>query len=123
MTSYTEEDVQDAIATLRNSEYPSISRYAAAFNLPRTMLLARLQKVKTRIQSHEKQQILSSIEGEELVIWISNASKLGVPMLLPLVKILAEEIQSNRFISRAKSEKSYISLRWIDRFRVCYPIY
>jgi hypothetical protein len=38
-------------------------------------------------------------------------------MPLPLVKILTKEIQSNRFTSRAKSEKSYISLRWINRFR------
>jgi hypothetical protein len=43
-------------------------------------------------------------------------------MLLPLVKILIKEIQFNRFTSRAKSEKSYISLRWIDRFRVYYPM-
>jgi hypothetical protein len=43
-------------------------------------------------------------------------------MPLPLVKILIKEIQSNRFTFRAKSEKSYISLRWINRFRVCYPI-
>jgi hypothetical protein len=122
MPSYTEEDVQNAIAALRNSEYPSISHCVATFNIPRTTLLLRLQKVKTRIQSHEKQQILTSIEEEELAIWISNASKLGVPTLLSLVKILTKEIQSNRFSSRAKSEKSYISLRWIDRFRVCYPM-
>jgi hypothetical protein len=121
MPSYTEEDVQNAIAALRNSEYPSISRCAATFNIPRTTLLSRLQKVKTRIQSHEKQQILTSIEEEELAIWISNASKLGVPTPLPLVKILAEEIQSNRFTSRAESEKSYISPRWIDRFRARHP--
>jgi hypothetical protein len=43
-------------------------------------------------------------------------------MLLPLIKILIKGIQLNRFTSRAKSEKSYISLRWIDRFRVYYPI-
>jgi hypothetical protein len=43
-------------------------------------------------------------------------------MLLPLVKNLAKEIQSNRFTSRAKSEKSNISPRWIDRFRAHHPI-
>jgi hypothetical protein len=109
MPSYTEEDVQTAIAALRNSEYSSISQCATAFNIPRTTLLSRLQKIKTRI------------EEEELAIWISNASKLGVPTLLPLVKILAKEIQSNRFTSRARSEKSNISPRWIDRFRVRHP--
>jgi hypothetical protein len=121
MTSYTEEDVQNAIAALRNSEYSSISRCATAFNIPRKTLSNRLRKIKTRIQSHEKQQILTSIEEEELAIWISNASKLGVPTPLPLVKNLAEEIQSNRFTSRAESEKSNISSRWIDRFRARHP--
>jgi hypothetical protein len=111
MPSYTKEDIQNAIAALRDTEYPSISRCAAAFNIPRITLLSCLQKVKTRIQSYEKQQILTSTKEEELAIWISNASKLGVPTLLPLVKILAEEIQSNRFISRAQSKKSYISPR------------
>jgi hypothetical protein len=43
-------------------------------------------------------------------------------MPLPLVKILAKEIQSNRFTSRAESEKSYTSLRWIDRFKAYHPI-
>jgi hypothetical protein len=111
MTSYTKLDVQNAIATLRNTEYPLISRYVATFNIPRKTLLDRLRKVKTRIQSHEKQQILTSTKEEELAMWISNASKLGVPTLLPLVKILAEEIQLNRFTSRAESKKSYISPR------------
>jgi hypothetical protein len=122
MTSYTKEDVQNAIAVLRNTEYPSISRCVAIFNIPRKTLSDCLQKVKTRIQSYEKQQILTSIEEEELAIWISNASKLGVPIPLPLIKILIKEIQLNIFTSRARSEKSYISLRWINRFRVRYPI-
>jgi hypothetical protein len=54
MPSYTKEDVQNAIAALKNSEYPLISRYVATFNILRTTLLLCLQKVKTRIQSHEK---------------------------------------------------------------------
>jgi hypothetical protein len=121
MASYTEGDVQNAIAALRNSEYPLISRCATAFDIPRKTLSNCLRKIKTRIQSYENQQILTSIEGEELAIWISNASKLGVPTPLPLVKTLAEEIQSNRFTSRAESEKSNISPRWIDRFRARHP--
>jgi hypothetical protein len=42
-------------------------------------------------------------------------------LLLPLIKILTKEIQLNRFTSRAKSKKSYISLKWINRFRTRYP--
>jgi predicted DNA-binding protein YlxM (UPF0122 family) len=68
MPSYTEEDVQNAIAAYRNGDYPSISKIASIFSIPTSTLQDRLKKAKTRIQSHEKQQILSSIEEEELVI-------------------------------------------------------
>jgi hypothetical protein len=77
--------------------------------------------VKCRNQSYEKQQLLSSIEENELATWISNASKLGVPTPLPLVKNLAEEIRSERFASRGDSSGRPIYIRWIDRFRVRHP--
>jgi hypothetical protein len=77
--------------------------------------------VKSRNQSHEKQQLLSSIEENELAVWISNDSRLGVPTPLPLVENLAEEIRSERFASRGNSLGRPISTRWIDRFRVRHP--
>jgi len=92
MPSYTEEEVQNAIAAFRRRDYKSISRTSAIFNIPRTTLSDRLRKVKTQKESHEKQQLLSTIEEEELIAWITNASKLGVPMPLPLVKNLTKEI-------------------------------
>ena len=122
MPSYTEEDIQNAIAAYRRGDYASISRTSAIFNIPRITLLFRLKKNKTRKQGHEKQQLLSTIEEEELVAWITNASKLGVPTPLPLIKNLAKEIRANRFATRSDSLDSPISTRWIDRFRVYYPI-
>jgi len=121
MPSYIEEDIQNAIAAYTHSDYASISRTSANFNIPRTTLLFRLQNNKTRKQGHEKQQLLSTIEEEELVAWITNASKLGVPTPLSLVKNLAEEIRANRFATRSDSLDSPISTRWIDRFRARYP--
>jgi hypothetical protein len=54
MPSYTKEDVQNAIAAYRFSEYPSISQTASKFSIPTLTLQNRLKKVKTRIQSYEK---------------------------------------------------------------------
>jgi hypothetical protein len=68
MPSYTEEDVQNAIAAYRFSEYPSISQIVSKFSIPTLTLQNRLKKVKIQIQSYENQQILSSIEEEELAI-------------------------------------------------------
>ena len=121
MPSYTEEDIQNAVVAYKRGDYASISRTSAIFNIPRTTLLFRLQNNKTRKQGYEKQQLLSTIEEEELVAWITNASKLGVPTPLPLIKNLAEEIRANRFATRSDSLDSPISTRWIDRFRARHP--
>jgi hypothetical protein len=75
----------------------------AVFSIPPSTLKDRLRKVKSRNQSHEKQQLLSSMEENELATWISNASKLVVPTPLLLLKNLAEEIRSERFASRGDS--------------------
>jgi hypothetical protein len=121
MPSYIEEDVQNAIAAYNRGDYASISRTAAVFSIPPSTLKDRLRKVKSRNQSHEKQQLLSSIEENELAVWISNDFKLGVPTPLLLVKNLAEEIRSERFASRGNFLGRPISTRWIDRFRVRHP--
>jgi hypothetical protein len=68
MPSYAEEDVQNAIAVYRNSDYPSISHTASIFSILTSTLQDRVKKAKARIQSHEKQQQFSSIEEEELII-------------------------------------------------------
>jgi hypothetical protein len=68
MPSYAEEDVQNAIAVYRNSDYPLISHTASIFSILTSTLQDRVKKAKARIQSHEKQQVLSSIEEEELII-------------------------------------------------------
>jgi hypothetical protein len=68
MPSYTEEDIQNAIAAYRRSDYASISRTSAIFKIPSSTLGNRLRKVKTRNQGHEKQQLLSTTEEEELVV-------------------------------------------------------
>jgi len=48
MPLYIEEDIQNAIAAYRRSDYASISRTLAIFNIPSSTLRNRLYKVKTR---------------------------------------------------------------------------
>jgi hypothetical protein len=95
MPWYTEEDIQNAIAAYRRGDYALVSRTSAIFCIPYTTLLFRLRKNKNRKQSYEKQQLLSTTKEKELITWITNTSKLGVPTSLLLVKNLAEGIRAN----------------------------
>jgi hypothetical protein len=96
MPSYTEEDVTDALNALANGEYKSIRKTAIAFQIPSSTLHNRRKKSKSRTESHVSQQILTPIEETTLENWIYQAVKLGAPVTLQLVKILASEIQSEQ---------------------------
>ena len=52
MPSYTEEDVTNALNALVNGEYKSIRRAALVFQIPESTLQYRLQKPKSRKESH-----------------------------------------------------------------------
>jgi hypothetical protein len=121
MPSYTEEDVTKASNALVNGEYKSIRKAAIAFQIPSLTLHDRRKKSKSRTESHVSQQILRPIEETTLENWIYRAAKLGAPVTLQLVKILASEIQSERGSNYDQNESSSISDRWVDRFRTRYP--
>jgi hypothetical protein len=71
----------------------------AVFSIPPSTLKDRLRKVKSRNQSHEKQQLLSSMEENELATWISNASKLVVPTPLLLLILLDPDVLYTQIIT------------------------
>ena len=121
MPSYTEEDVTNALNALVNGEYKSIRRATLVFQIPESTLRYRLQKPKSRKESHVSQQTLTPIEESTLENWIYRAAKLGAPITLKLVKILASEIQSKRISKDDENEISHISDRWVDRFRTRHP--
>jgi hypothetical protein len=52
MPSYTKEDVTNALNALANGEYKSIRRAALVFQIPYPTLRYRLQKPKSRKESH-----------------------------------------------------------------------
>jgi hypothetical protein len=121
MPSYTEEDVTNALNALVNGEYRSIHRAALVFQIPYLTLQNRVQKPKSRKESHVSQQTLTPIEESTLENWIYRAAKLGAPVTRQLAKILASEIQSERSSNNNENESSPISDRWIDRFRARHP--
>ena len=96
MPLYTEEDITNASNALVNREYQSIQKAALVFQIPNSTLRNRLQKQKSRNESHVSQQILTPIEESILENWIHRAAKLGAPITLKLVKILVSEIQSKQ---------------------------
>ena len=92
MPSYTEKDVTNALNALVNGEIKSIRKAAIVFQIPYTTLRNRVQKRKSRKESHGSQQLLTPIEETTLENWIYRAAKLGTPITLTLVKILVSEI-------------------------------
>lgn len=96
MPLYTEEDVTNALNALVNGEYKSFRQAALGFQIPYSTLRYRFQKRKTKNESHVSQQLLTPIEESTLENWIYCAAKLGTPITLQLVKILASEIRSEQ---------------------------
>jgi len=100
------------------------SRFAkqqSPFKFPLRLYEIDEEKSLSRIESHVSQQLLTPIEESTLENWIYRAAKLGAPVTLQLVKILASEIQSKRSSNYDENELSPISDRWIDRFRTRHP--
>ena len=55
MSSYTEEDVTNALNALANGEYKSIRKAAIAFQIPSSTLRDQRKKSKSRTESHVSQ--------------------------------------------------------------------
>ena len=66
MSSYTKEDVTNALNALANSEYKSIRKAAIAFQIPSSTLRDQRKKSKSRTESHVSQQLLTPIEETTL---------------------------------------------------------
>jgi transposase-like protein len=111
MPLYTEENVTIALNALVNGEYKSIRKVAITFQIPSSTLHDWRKKSKSRTESHVSQQLLTPIEETTLENWIYRTAKLGAPVTLQLVKILASEIQSKQGSNHNENELSPISDR------------
>jgi hypothetical protein len=109
MSSYTEDDVTNALNALVNGEYKSIRKAAIAFQIPSSTLRDRQKKSKSRTESHVNQQLLNPIEETTLENWIYRAAKLGALVTRQLVRILTSETQSERSSNNNENKSSPIS--------------
>ena len=122
MPSYTKEDLENALADLRNNVYSSIRVCSNTTQIPRSTLSARLRDRKSRVESHESQKSLSNNEEDILVDYIKHLAKLGNPITLPRVKEIAFEIRSRRAeFATSDLPINPLGKRWLDRFRKRYP--
>lgn len=70
---YSETDVKAAILAIKNKQYSSIRKAAAAFNIPYPTLRGRMSGRKSRSIAHEAEQILSAAEEKTLWQWITRS--------------------------------------------------
>jgi hypothetical protein len=122
MPTYSNEALEQALEAIRADRDLSTTRAAKLFGVPKSTLQNRLKNGKTRAISHESQQLLTSIEEEQLVAYVSRASKLGSPITLPILLELATEIREKRRLTPSTSPPlPPISRRWTERFRDRHP--
>ncbi|APA14878.1 hypothetical protein sscle_13g096480 [Sclerotinia sclerotiorum 1980 UF-70] len=124
--SQIEEKIQNAIIALQLKDFKSIRKAVEYFEVPKSTLIARVAERKSHTQSHEMAQILSNIEENTLVRWISRFTITGFPATPILVKEMADKIRF-RCIQITSSripistEIPPIGHEWIYRFQKRYP--
>jgi hypothetical protein len=91
-----EKEIQKAIITFENNQFPSITAAADRFQVSYWSLRRRLHGGLTQSQSHEMQQILTSTEEATLVRWIKQHIITGTPITNSLLKELAQNLRAAR---------------------------
>jgi hypothetical protein len=97
MPTYSEDTLTTALAAYRNSEYTSLRKCAYTFNILASILSNRLLTRTLYAKSYESQQILLTAEEKALLKAITQLSKSGCPITLPLTRDLAKEIRLSCF--------------------------
>src|SRR5579859_1150818 len=116
-----ESQIQAAIDAFSSQQLPSLRAVAAAFKIPRTTLIARLNGREPRNKSHEYDQLLTHAEEKELVRHITQLIITGYSPRYAMVRELAEEIRKKRVSQINDSsmilvEYPAIGQKWVSRF-------
>jgi hypothetical protein len=115
MTTVTEESIQDALLAYTGGEYPSIRAAATAYGVDRMTLARRLKGGNTRREARVSQQILSPIQEDLLIKWITDLDIAGAPPSFAQVREFAG------MISNASGGPPTIGKNWITRFLQRHP--
>ena len=122
MVTYTEEDVQNALADLENGV--PLATAATRHDIPRNTLRGRLNGAQPHQYAHDNQQRLSVVQEEHLELWILRQEALGYAPTHAQVRAIASGILrqqgdhkplgkkwSNQFIDRHPSVKTKLGRR------------
>ena len=79
MATYTENDVQNALADIQNRG--AVATASDRHGVPRTTLRDRLNGARSCRHAHEDEQRLSTIQEERLKRWILQQEALGYALI------------------------------------------
>ena len=90
MATYTENDVQNALADLRNGG--ALRTVSTRHGVPRTTLRGRLSGARSCQDAHNNEQRLSTVQEERLERWILQQEALGYAPTHAQVQAIASGI-------------------------------
>jgi hypothetical protein len=117
------DQIERAVAYLKEQDQPNISEAARLFSVDRSTLSKRFNGVtNSRSYKHENQQILTKAQEGELVKYIQNLTACGLPPTPAMVHTFVHDISGRypgkswmgRFLSRWKNDLESRYLRPFD---------
>ena len=108
MPSYPEERIQLAVEALCSGQIQSIRKAAAAFDVPRTTLQARVKGGTTRQQAQVKSRKLFPTEEAALIKWIESLDDRGMSPTIGYIRQMADLLRErgSSFLLDASVNKS-----------------
>jgi len=113
MATYTENDVQNALADLCNGS--ALRTVSAHHGVPRTTLRGRLNGAQSCRDAHDDEQRLSTVQEEHLERWILRQEALGYAPTHAQVRAIASGI-----LKQGGDDKP-LGKKWIQHFLECHP--
>jgi hypothetical protein len=102
-----EEAIQAAITAYNLDKYPSLRQTAEAYRVDRQTLKNRLEEGFTRQQGKENQRLLSSVQEDLLIRWITDLDVAGAAPNFSQVREFAG------LISASSGGPATVSENWI----------
>ena len=113
MATYTENDVQNALADLRNGG--ALRTVSTRHGVPRTTLRGRLSGARSCQDAHNNEQRLSTVQEERLERWILQQEALGYAPTHAQVQAIAGGI-----LKQQGDDKS-LGKKWTRHFLGRHP--
>ena len=113
MARYTEGDIQNALADLRNGV--ALATAATEHGVPRNTLRGRLNSARPHQYAHSDQQRLTAIQEEHLERWILRQEALGYAPTHAQLRVIASGIL------KQAGDDILLGKKWSNYFVKRYP--